>query len=232
MIEFDLNDIKDDLEARSLTCVDAGSAEVAQAPLRWRRIAESADPTVRCSEALALWNREFINMVPRFAEEFTEHLADVRVCNLNDAWVLLYLARGVYEPYVAWVGWDPDTFGESQPPYWESIPGPLREFLANVHAGFTGTDGEDYGAIRPALMRTFSDRFLGNNHAAIADWDDNSKISSTRLVFVTSNGSLLYYCASPDLPPGKIALIYEGRVDTKEDFSTALDELMSSRFEA
>lgn len=229
MAEFDLDQIAGDLGEGPVKFVDAGSPELTQVPGRWREIAESMDPAARRAAALSLWNREFLGMVLNFSQALTENLADVRVCALRGDWVLIYVARAADQRVLLWVGWDPDTFGEARPPFWEAIPKPVQDFLATVHAGFTGPDCESYGIVQPVRMTTYAE-WAGFDDPA-EDWDQDGEIPSARFMFVTKDSGLLDFCVSPDLPPGKVALIYEGDIDPREDFGLALDNLMASRFE-
>lgn len=228
MAEFDLDQIAGDLDEGPVKFVDAGSPELAQVPERWREIAESRDPAARRAAALSLWNRKFLDMVSKFAQALTENLADVRVCVLRGDWVLVYIARSAGQPVLLWVGWDPDTFGEARPPFWDAVSKPVQDFLTAVHAGFTDPDCESYGIVQPRNMVTFAE-WVGFDDPA-EDWDREGEISSTRFMFVTKDSGLLNLCVSPDLPPGKVALIYEGDIDP-EDFGPALDNLMTSSFE-
>jgi len=230
MADFDLAEIVDEMAGGNpVTVIEPGSPEAGRVPSRWRQVAKSTEAATRCSAALDLWNRDFLDMVPRLAEVFRERLVDVRVCVLRDDWVLLYIARDTVEPQLTWIGWDPDAFGNAKPPFWDTLPAPAREFLTGVHAGFTGSDWESFGLIPPAHMRTFAE-WAEFNDDAIAAWDKDAEIASTRMVVVTTNCGALNYCASPDIPPGKIALVYEGDIDYEQDFGSALDQLMSERF--
>lgn len=196
----------------------------AAVPAGWRGIAAAADAAERAERALALWNRGFLDLVPDFAVLLRDRLADVRVCELGDEWVLVYLVRADDGSTLVWLGWHPDTFGAA-PPHWGSVPEPVREFLIGVHAGFTAPDGESYGLAPPVDMATYARRagFTG----PIPEWDGG--IPAERLLFVTRDGGLLEYCASPDLPAGRIALVYEGDVDPREEFGAALDRLLCGR---
>ncbi|HSV67274.1 MAG TPA: hypothetical protein VLJ59_15370 [Mycobacteriales bacterium] len=46
---------------------------------------------------------------------------------------------------------------------------------------------------------------------------------------IGTDGVDLQYCVSPDLPPGQIALVYEGDIDRRA-FGPALDGLMVGDF--
>ncbi len=227
MTDFDLAAILAEVAGDNpVALVEPGSPEAEQVPGPWRGIAASSDAATRASAALALWNPGFLALVPRFAEAFRRRLEDVRVCRLRDDWVLLYLASRPSGSRVAWIGWEPD---DARPPFWEAIPEPARQFLADVHAGFAGPDWQSHGLLPPRWMRTFAE-WAELDDDAIEQWDDESSVSVTRMTLVTTNGSLLHYCVSPDAPPGRMLLVYEGDVDDRQDFGEALDELMSGRF--
>lgn len=229
MAEFDLDQIAGDLDKGPVKFVDAGSRELTQVPERWQEIAASTTPAARRAAALSLWNQEFVDMVPKFAQALRDNLADVRVCVLRGDWVLVYVAPAADQRFLLWVGWDPDTFSEAQPPFWNAIPKPPQDFLTTVHAGFTAPDGESFGIVQPARMTTYAE-WSGFDDPA-EEWDQEGEISSTRFMFVTKDSGLLILCVSPDLQDGKVALIYEGDIDSREDFGPALDNLMTSRFE-
>lgn len=207
--------------------VEPGSPEVDQVPTAWRAIASSPNAATRASTALSLWNTDFLALLPRFADAFRERLEDVRVCRLRDEWVLHYIARGSEEPHVTWIGWEPDPSATA--PFFDAIPAPAREFLTSVHAGFTAPDCESHGLMRPKWMETFA-QWAEFDTETIEEWDEEWNVSVTRMTRVTTNGSLLSYCVSPDTQPGRIVLVYEGDVDDDPDFGEELDELMSDRF--
>lgn len=188
----------------------------------WLPIASSADPADRRAAALTLWNDGFTRLLPNFMDVLRGRLLDVRICRLEDDLALVYLVRDDHGDPVAWVGWDPRSFGEA-PALWDNLPATARAFLREVHAGFTGPDGESYGITRPRWMETYASR--GGDPAGLPDWDEESPIPSTRLLVVTSNSTNLLYCVSPDLPAGQVALVYEGDVDA-QDFGAELDELL------
>ncbi|SMD19968.1 hypothetical protein [Lentzea albidocapillata] len=230
MTDFDLAAIVAEIAGDTpMTLVEAGSPEVARVPEPWRAIASSADAATRASAAVALWNPEFLALVPRFAEVFRERLEDVRVCRLGDDWVLLYLAGDSPEGHVAWIGWEPGGT-TTQAPFWEAIPLPARDFLTGVHAGFTGPDWQSHGLIPPRWMQTFAD-WAEFDDETIEEWNDEWTVAVDRMTLVTTNASLLYHCVSPDAP-GRMVLVYEGDVDDRPEFGEALDELMSERFES
>lgn len=229
MSEPDLDRIAADIGDGPITFPTPGAPGPAQLPPQWRPIAEAVRPADRCEAALALWNPDFLAAVPRFTRALTDNLIDVRVCQLRGDWTLAYIAATPTGEQIAWIGWDPADFGPSRPVFWETLPEPLRGFLENVHAGFTAPDGESYGFTCPSGMLTYA--AWGGFEGPIPGWDDDGRISSTQLMFVTRDSGLLHYCVSPDLPPGSVALVYEGDVDVKPDIARELDQLMTGRID-
>ncbi|GHF07159.1 hypothetical protein GCM10017786_45960 [Amycolatopsis deserti] len=230
MDEFDLDEIAAQLDdEHPVQLVEPGTPEADRVPPGWRAIAASDDPAARRAAALALWNPDFLELVPRFARALRENLADVRLAVLRGDPVLLYLVRPARPPYTVWVGWHPDTFGAT-PPNWAALPAPLRRFLREVHAGFTATDWQSFGPVQPASMMSFAE--WAGFDGPIPGWDgSDGRIASDRLFFVAKDGGLLHHCTSPDLEAGKVALVYEGDVEIA-DFAPALDELMAGRFDS
>ncbi|MFC4535769.1 hypothetical protein [Sphaerisporangium dianthi] len=226
MTRAGLAEIAETVAGLALTFVEPGSAEVTRFPESWRPIARSSDPAHRHRSALALWSREFLDLVPRFAGALETRFFDVRAGVTGDRPVLVYVAEAEDGGYVSWIGYDPRDFGEP-PPFWESFPGPLRVFLREVHAGFVSGRQAAFGPARPVSMDTLAN--LADYPDGVPGWED-AEMSTTRLVQIATDGGHLYYCLSPDLSPGEIALIYEGDID-RQDFSAQLDELMMSRLE-
>lgn len=217
-----------EIEGRSLSPVGPGSAALTQLPEQWRPVASSADPADRRTAALALWPRAFLGLVPGFARRLDGELTDVRACLSGTGPVLLYQAG-----HATWIGSDPRRF-TTPPPFWDRLPGPARDFQRGVHAGFTAPNGESYGLMHPAQLRTIAEIAL--SPAGIPGWDDaaaarpGGRIASNRLLPVTRDSGNLWMCVSPDLPEGKVALVYEGDVDPR-DFTIAFDELLTRAFE-
>jgi len=220
---MNLDEIVAALGHGAITFVEPGSPR--PVPARWREIADAPSPAARAELALSLWNSDFAALVPNFFASLQRGLADVLVCDLRGEWVLLYLTR---DPELLWVGRDPATFGETPPPFWASFPPQLRTFLTEVHAGFTDHEYE-YGPVKPEHMVTYAE--WAGYEGPIPDWDVGERISSTRLTFVAKDSGSLLYCVSPDAPPGKIVLLYEGDIDPTDDFGPRLDILMSHQFE-
>lgn len=214
------------LEDWSLTFVTGDSGEAARIPRKWRPIVLSAEAEDRRRTALSLWNQSFLDLVPEFAEALNTHCVDVRVCLTDGSSVLVYVLETDDGELVSWVGYDPVTFEE--PPFWESFPQAVQVFLREVHAGFVSGSREAFGVARPAAMGTVAE--LADFPEGVPGWEGESRISSTRLLEITTDGGLLKYCLSPDLEVGKVALVYEGDIDPK-DFGPELDDLLMSRFE-
>jgi hypothetical protein len=82
--------------------------------------------------------------------------------------------------------------------------------------------------MRPVHMQTIAE--MADLPDGIPEWDEDAEIASTRLLVISSDGGLLYYCLSPDLDPGQVALVYEGDIDPK-DFGSELDKLMMARLD-
>jgi hypothetical protein len=229
--DFNLGDIVAEIAHGSpVTVVEPDSAEATRAPAEWQEIATADEAGVRCSAALGRWNPSFLALVPRFAELFTARLVDVRLCLLGEQWVLVYIARGDGESWLTWIGWSPWSSVTTRTPFWESVPEPAREFLTTAHGGFTGADWESFGLVRPAHLTTTYAAWADLFDEALADWDEDAELSATRMAVITTNGGMLAYCVSPDLPEGRVALVYEDDIDTEQTFGDALDELMCERF--
>jgi hypothetical protein len=212
---------------RSLAFVEEGSSDVSLVPEQWHPILLSADAESRRQTALALWNRDFLDLVPRFARALHTHLEDVRVCIVDDCPALVYVTESDDGECISWVGYDPRSFGDP-PLFWDSFPDPLQVFLRKVHAGFTSGLEADYGPMRPEDMDTIAN--LAYCPEGIPGWEEISEIASTRLLQFAADGGLMKYCVSPDLTRGEIALVYEGTVDARA-LGVELDELLMMRFE-
>lgn len=229
MSEADLDRVVADLEEGPVEFPAAGTTGLAQLPPSWRPIAEEDRPADRREAALSLWNPDFLAAVPRFARALGDGLVDVRVCRLRGEWALAYIAAARTGEQITWIGWDPAGFGAARPVFWDALPEPLRAFLVDVHSGFTAPDGESFGLTRPGWMLTYA--AWGGFDGPIPGWDDHGRIPSTELMFVTRDSGLLHYCVSPQLPPGSVALVYEGDIDVKPDITSELDQLMAERFD-
>src|SRR5262245_41658539 len=104
-------------------------------PAAWRPVVDAIDPAARRDAAFALWNRDLLELLPRFANVLGGRLVDVRAVLTRDSAALVYVVDAGGGAYLSWVGFDPGSFGEP-PPFWDSFPSPLRTFLREVHAGF------------------------------------------------------------------------------------------------
>jgi hypothetical protein len=220
------DDIAGTVPAWDLTFIQPGSADVDRVPEPWRPIAASPDPRTRLQTALAQWNASLLDAMPQFAAALRTRFIDVRACVADYCAVLVYVATADAGRLVSWVGYDPRSFGDP-PLFWDDFPGPLRVFLRLVHAGFVSDSRTSFGPARPMHMETLAS--LADEPDGIPDWDEVQDIPSTRLLRVTSDGGLTHYCVSPDLPPGKLAVVYEGEIDPL-DFGDELDKLLMMRF--
>jgi hypothetical protein len=197
----------------------------AAVPPLWTDIVAATDPAERVRLAVARWNRDFLALIPTFADALRTRFVDVRHGTDGDLPVLVYVAESKSGGYVTWVGYDPATFG-TEPKFWEHFPGPLRTFLRDVHAGFVSYSWMSFGPMRPDHMQTIAE--LADFPDGVPGFDDEAEIGSTRLLPLCNDGGLLYYCVSPELAAGRIALVYEGDVDPK-DFGPEFDEMLTSR---
>ena len=133
-------------ETDPFSILKPGEATRAEIPEAWFPIAESADPAGRTSSALALWNNEFLAMVPGFARALRNDLIDVRVTRHQwiDAPSLDYVVAAA-DGYAVWMGESPSTFGDRVPPLFDSLPAAAQVFLRHVHAG------SRHGTANPAV---------------------------------------------------------------------------------
>lgn len=229
---LDLAEIEESLRSGtrilfSVTFVTPESPELAQLPEQWLQIARSPAPEERRATAVALWNHDLLQQIPRFRHELEANLIDVRTCLERGCPALTYTLKDIDDRYVSWVGYDPRSF--QQPLFWESFPEPLQVFLREVHAGFVAFGCEMYGIMRPIYMKTVADWLV--NTPAIEDYNHINVIPAARLLGITRDGGNLWYHVSPDVP-GKFVLIYEGLPDREPtDFSPAWDDLLMGGLE-
>ncbi|MFG1791187.1 hypothetical protein [Nocardia sp. NPDC049149] len=192
----------------------------------WRAIAASPDPSERARLAMSLWNSDFLALVPRFAATLRTRLRDVRVCNWDlEGAALLYFVEDANGDILVWVGWEPRLSVEPRPPFWATLPAAARQFLSEVHAGFTMLDGESFGLAQPSYMSTFA--AWAGWPADIPDWDRDDVIASTSLLWLTGNGGDTALCTSPNLAVGEAAVLIEGDFSISE-LGPELDSLMLS----
>ncbi|MGX1810940.1 hypothetical protein ACWIGI_34920 [Nocardia sp. NPDC055321] len=215
-------------ESQVVSLVAFGSPDLGAVPERWRDVAAAATPHARCQEALRLWNSDFLAMVPEFAAALHDELADVFVGRLDDEWVLVYALEHIEDQrYVlCWIGWDPASFGESNPPLWDSVPPPLRSYLREVHAGFTAPDRLSFGPVQPRRMGTLAE--MNGCPDGIPDWTDFP--DSTRLLPLVATYSRVTGCVSPDLAPGEGVVLYDFELDPPEPVGHMLDHILCVRF--
>lgn len=215
---------------RTASVIDAGYPDVSAIPAQWRGIVHSSDSEERRLRALSLWNRDFLDLIPGYAKVLRTKLIDVRVCALSDEGpILVYLLEALDRPFVMWIGWDPASFGEREPIFWETIPMPARTFLHEVHAGYTlSADWEACGIMRPQDMMTFAESWEAPD--GIPGWFDNwwpdcEPIDSRRMLYVTHTSPSYVLSTSPDLPSGKALIYYDGEINVV-DFDQELDKIM------
>lgn len=188
-------------------------------------IAAATDPAERVRMALTRWNHEFLDLVPGFAAALHASLRDVRVCYWHgEGPALLYFVEDADGDIVVWVGWDPRIWTGATPPLWETLPAAVRQFLRDVHPGFTMLDGESFGLAQPSYMSAFAT--WAGWPDGIPDWDDRQDgIASTDLLWLTGNGGDTAVCTSPDLTVGQAVVLFESDV-TVSELGPELDRLM------
>ena len=233
-------DVQTVLQEAELTVLVAGTAEDADLPEQWRPIAASTDPAERSRTARALWNDDYLDLVPTFAGLLRTRLLDVRACLLADRPVLAYVLDTDYDGVQLWAGAAPPDApldGAGAPPFWSSYPAPLRTFLSTVHAGFREPPHGANVPLPPALMETLADEWasldMGEHWAEYCReaWEmgsDDVHVPYDRLVLFADNGSGssgLRMVISPDLLPDRVAVMHGG-ILTADPFSAQLDRLL------
>jgi hypothetical protein len=207
--------------------IEPGSTAAAHVPARWSAVASGVDPATRRAAAVALWNFDMAELTPRFTAVLDECLDDVRVCLLRGDWVLLYALRPPFGAHEFRIGWDPESFGADEPPYWQLLPEALRVFLRTVHAGFTDLDGISYGPARPRDMLTYREADI---EPSVRDWDAAVDIPAERVVLIAKGLGGTRYFVSPDLPDGCIGWEAGGNMKQPLDFARTFDDLISHGF--
>lgn len=213
-------------DTNPISILDPGPRTRALTPQAWWPVAESADPEERKHTALALWNADFLELIPRYAQALHNALVDVRVAQHSwfSAPSLDYVLRTWNGELAVWVGEDPRTFGEQDPPMFESVPAPARTFLRQVHAGYTTWDGESCGLIAPRNMTTLAARWGDPDDNEIYEWEEQDhQFPGTQRLLVLTEGSVdADLCTSPDLPAGTAVTYFEPDFEVRP-FGAALD---------
>jgi hypothetical protein len=220
-------------ETAPFALVDARDETSAQLPQSWWPISESDDPEERKHTALALWNIEFLDLIPRFAHALHNGLIDVRI--VKHQWIetpsLDYIiAAG--NSYGVWIGENPATFGDQIPPLFESLPQPVQVYLRQVHAGFTTWDRESCGLTPPSLMKTLASHWGDPDDESMVEWyeDTYDPPAFRRLLRVTGRGPHADLLVSPDLPAGTAVTYFEPDFELKQ-FGESLDLFMTMPLE-
>ncbi|TDZ90394.1 hypothetical protein CCUG62472_03645 [Mycobacteroides salmoniphilum] len=209
-------------------------------PTAWEAIVRSDDAQARCRFAFELWGEDFLELVPNFRTQLAHSLVDVRVCTTSARSILVYVFEPDPDRHVLWIGWDPATFGDNLPRFWDSIPAPVRRFLRETHAGFVSVDWETFGLMEPSEMITSAQKVDFSDEQAAA-WDDTVHVvdyvsgaykpmSCTRLLVIATRGWVLDYCISPDAPPGTLCFVDSSEIVVR-DFGSTLDELLMRHLE-
>lgn len=220
----------DDAIAATLPGLDidllARPADAPGLPARWLPIAAADDPATRLTRAIGLWNEPLLAALPEFSAQLRTSFFDVRACRADGEPALVYLATDDRGELMTWLGLDPAGFVE--PPFWSSFPEPLRTFQREVHAGFTSMEPDTFGPMHPRHMQTIAER--AGRPDGLPDWDEAQRVPSTRLLLISSNGSQLNCCVSPDIGTDELALVHEGDIDPTP-YGRALDEMLMLRLE-
>lgn len=219
-------------EIDPFTILDS-SSQAARTPIphAWRPIADSTDPDERTHCARSLWNAELLSLVPKFADALNTRLVDVRVA--KHTWIptpcLDYVIAALDgDGYDVWMGEDPATFGDHDPPLFDTLPPAVQTFLRDIHAGFTTWDRESCGLTPPSVMSTFATHCNEPTDARPIQWHETRVPPPRmhRLLRVTGRGPHADLLTSPDLPPGT-AITYINPDFELTTFSEALDLFMT-----
>lgn len=246
-VEIDFDQVAAELTSKGKAeLILPDSARAAEVPERWLGVLRGDSAEERRGVALSHWGDDFLEMIPQFAAVLRDQLIDVRVFWVDNPksrfFVLVYVVGYGEEGHVCWMAWDPASLGDT-PRFWDTFPAPVQNFLRDTHAGFTATDWESYGVMRPSDFETFAE--YGEWPDGIPGWMDAyedgydtgydgeryRRIESTRLVVFTKDAGHLFYCTSPDLEVGQVALVYDGDVDPPKDLGAELDQLMTRRLD-
>lgn len=216
-----------DWDAKPIRLLDAGPQTRARIPESWWPVAESTDPDARKSAALAPWNTDFLELIPRYARALRTALVDVRVA--QHSWLsapsLDYVLRRFDGELVVWVGEEPRLTGPA-PPLFDSVPAAVRMFLRQVHAGFSTYDGVSCGVNSPSDMTTLAAYWGRPERNEVVDWDEDHEFpGSQRLLLVTSNDTAHLF-TSPDLPADTAVTYFEPDYEI-QPFGPALDTFLN-----
>jgi len=219
----------DDWLVKDVTILEPSSQTRAIIPENWWPVAESTDPEERKHAALALWNADFLALIPRYAHALQTSLVDVRVArhgHLTTA-SLDYVLRTDEGGLCVWAGEDPRTFDNAEPPFFAALPTPVQTFLRQVHSGYTTFDDETYGLATPANMTTLAARWGDPDTNEIIEWFEDVPFPGTqRLIFLTGVNDETALYVSPDLPAGQAITYYEPDFEIAP-FGEALDDFLT-----
>src|SRR5690349_17323541 len=105
MTQLDTGQIAGMLQEWPLEFVDADSPALGDIPQDWQPIARSDDAEERRLRAMALWNRDFLDLVPEFADTAAARLADVKACIAWETPLLVYVFDDGADGWLPQVGW-------------------------------------------------------------------------------------------------------------------------------
>lgn len=215
-------------DSTPIRVLDAGPQTRSLIPQPWWPAAESADPEDRKRAALALWNAEFLDLIPHYAQALRTALVDVRVA--QHSWLtapsLDYVLRRFDGELVVWVGEDPRTFTIPASALFGSVPAPVRTFLRQVHAGFSTYDGTSCGVNAPSDMTTLAAYWGRPTDNDVIEWEEDHPFpGSQRLLLVTGNDTAHLF-TSPDLPADTAVVYFEPDYEI-HPFGPALDMFLN-----
>ncbi|EFG77205.1 hypothetical protein HMPREF0591_2907 [Mycobacterium parascrofulaceum ATCC BAA-614] len=218
--------------AHSEPVVLAATGSGADVPESWQPIARSDAAEARRMAALSLWNSDFLQLVPDFAQALETELADVRIGHLAGEAVLVYALEHYDDDQrhvVCWIGWDPALSRDAELRFAEAIPDPVRRFYRETHAGFVAPDWMSNGPIPPRHLQTYAEYLGCPEGLPESNWPPDA-VDATRLLLLATTADA-HLCVSPDLPPGQALTVYGGVPEAPEDFGALLDETMTAQLD-
>lgn len=217
-----------DWESEPISILEPGEDTRALIPQAWWPVSESADPQDRAHAALALWNTDFLELIPRYAAVLHNSLVDVRVA--KHTWLaapsLDYVVRRFDGDLVVWVGEDPRTIGDEMPPLFDSVPPAVQAFLRQVHAGYTIYDGESCGVTSPSAMKTLAAYWGEPDRNEIEEWDEDYSFPGSQRLLLVTGSETSHLFTSPDLPVGTAVTYFEPEYEIVP-FGKGLDTFMN-----
>ncbi|MCX6468060.1 MAG: hypothetical protein NTW76_01920 [Corynebacteriales bacterium] len=208
--------------------IDADSEAARALPEVWQAIVAARSAPERVRAAMARWDHEFVDLLPRFAALMREQLIDVVPAVIAGDQVLIYVTTDG-DAYAPWVGTDPSDFGEVSP-IWDVLPEPLRAFQRNTHPGFGLTWPGVYGIRTPADQISRYERLeladlgVAPEEAVIGEYD-GEPVREDEVNLLSFDEAQAFYCVSPRFRVGEIVFIHYDDFDVVDLWPT-LDDIM------